>query len=98
MYYVEKIIEGILHYQTIPCGPWMLCSHSNLTSSIVSLKKKVLNQSIAIDRMKDYQDKLEDENTNLVMDKEDMEMENHTLLMRLKTSIPIKMRLICRIP
>lgn len=41
MYYAEKIIDGVLHFQITPNGKWVEMSKEDLTSEIVALKKQL---------------------------------------------------------
>lgn len=41
MYYREKIIDGILCFQTIPNGKWHQLGLEQLTNRIVNLRKEV---------------------------------------------------------
>lgn len=41
MYYREKVIEGVLCFQTKPNGQWHQLSLEQLTNRIVNLRKEV---------------------------------------------------------
>ena len=41
MYYTEKLINGILHYQLTPDGEWQEVKKEHLSKRVVKAEKKV---------------------------------------------------------
>ncbi len=44
MYYVEKLINGELHYKNTPNGMWFRFSHKMLNDRIIDLEKRLLDE------------------------------------------------------
>jgi hypothetical protein len=43
MYYVEKVINGVLHYKTTPNGKWKPVSTEVLTKRVIEAENTVSN-------------------------------------------------------
>ena len=43
MYYVEKVINGVLHYKTTPNGKWKPISVEELTKRVVEAERTLSN-------------------------------------------------------
>jgi hypothetical protein len=63
MYYVEKIIDNVLHYQTTPDGEWKPLTPEELTQLLIHEQWEVIDLKKEIERL-NYTIKLMDINTN----------------------------------
>lgn len=78
MYYKEKIINGVLHYQHSPNGSWYPFSAVQLSERATRLKNKVESQNIQLGSVKNKVAELRKEIKRLSEDLADARIKQET--------------------